>query len=422
MLSQVAGGGIAKIAAAGLSFLISVQLARYLGPEVFGVYAMTMSVIGILTAITTLGLPTLIVREVATFVANGQWGLLKGILYRSYQWVAIAITLTIVFGLITINFLSSNWQLALLLGLIILPLLVVNQLRASILRGLHWVVLADLPELILRPSIVLVLIYGWASFSNVERSSEWAVGIQLIASIISFVVGTWLLRKRLPGQLLNVVPIFENKVWLAASVTFLGVSLVSVVESQVALLLLGVIDGPKYAGLYQAAFQLVTLIVFGLMAVNMALQSKFAAAWSMQKKQLAQSLVTVSARLGMYVALVFSSVLLYYSEECLALFGDGYVEASTALRILVLGQLINAASGSCGTVLAMTGHQIVVLHGVTLALLVNTLLCLILVPMWGLTGAATAASSGLIVWNLYLMFKAKQLTGITTSIVFGKDK
>jgi O-antigen/teichoic acid export membrane protein len=417
LLGQAAMGFITKVVAAGMAFLISVLFARQLGPEDFGVYAMAMSAIGLLSTVVTIGLPMLVVRQVAIYSESKQWGLLKGIIYRSYQWSALtAVLMVIVLGTVTLVFIPSVWQAVSVLGLIMLPFLALNQLRAATLRGLHWVVLADVPELLFRPLLVLIMIGISLFLVKTEQGGQWAIGIQLIATFLSFLIGAWLLKQRVPRHLVGVVAKFENKIWLAAGVTFLGVALVSAAEGQVALLLLGSMAGARYAGLYQAAFQLVTPIIFGLMAVNMALQSKLAAAWSAGDKQLAQKLVTEAARLSLLVALMCSGVLLWFAEECLALFGDAYREAVLALRILVLGQLFNAAAGSCGVVLSMTGHQREVLRGVVLALIVNFVLCMLLIPHWSIVGAAVAASSGLVIWNTYLMWQAKKLTGILTAI------
>jgi O-antigen/teichoic acid export membrane protein len=417
LLKQASGGFLMKVIAAGLAFLISVIFARQLGAENFGIYAMTMSVITLIATVVTLGLPMLIVRQVATYSEGEQWGLLKGIIYRSYQWsILIAALVAIVLGLMTFIFVPPTWHVVATLGLVMLPLLALNQIRASILRGLHWVVLADVPELLFRPLLVLTMIGISLFFVKKGLGGQWAIGIQLIATFLSFLIGAWLLKTRVPKNLVSVVAQFENKIWLAAGVTFLGVALVSAAEGQVALLLLGSMAGAKYAGLYQAAFQLVTPIIFGLMAVSMALQSKLAAAWSIGDKQQAQRLVTEAARLSLLVALMCSGVLLWFAEECLALFGDAYSEAALALKVLVLGQLFNAAAGSCGVVLSMTGHQREMLRGVALALIVNFVLCMLLIPHLSIVGAALAASSGLVTWNAYLMWQAKELTGIGTSI------
>lgn len=418
LLKQASGGFVTKVVAAGLAFIISVLFARYLGPENFGIYAMAMSAISILSTLAALGLPMLIVRETAVYTEGEHWGLLKGLIYRAHQWPMLASAfLIITLGVIAVAFMPPTWRTVVVLSIMMLPLLALNQIRASILRGMHWVVLADIPELLARPFLVLIMILGTISLTQIEPNGQWAIGIQLAATFLSFLLGAWLLKQRLPTQMSGAPAQFADQKWRIAGAVFLGVAIVSVAEGQVAILLLGSMAGPQHAGLYQAAFQLVTPLIFGLLAVNMALQSKLAAAWSIGDKKQAQLLATEAVRLSTGVALLASVVLMIFAEPFLGIFGAEYVEAATALKFLVLGQLFNAAAGSCGVVLSMTGHQKEVFRGVILALLANAICCVGLIPKFGIVGAAIAASTGLVTWNLYLWNRAKQLTGIKTSIL-----
>lgn len=72
LLKQAGGGFVTKVVAAGLGFAISVVLARLLGPELFGVYSIAISVSNIASTVLTLGLPLLIVRQVAIYESGAQ--------------------------------------------------------------------------------------------------------------------------------------------------------------------------------------------------------------------------------------------------------------------------------------------------------------------------------------------------------------
>ena len=117
------------------------------------------------------------------------------------------------------------------------------------------------------------------------------------------------------------------------------------------------------------------------------------------------------------MALISGGTLALFAEDLLRLFGSNYVEAATALRVLVVGQFINATAGSCGVILSMTGHQREVVNGVAGALVVNFALSILLIPGLGIIGAAIAAATGLAVWNAYLAYRAIRLVGINTTIL-----
>ncbi|WP_176958750.1 flippase [Mariprofundus sp. KV] len=422
LLKQAAGGFVAKVVGAGIAFLVSVLFARHLGPEGFGVYAMTMTTVNIIATIAMLGLPMLLARQVAIYSESEQWGLLKGIVLRGHQWVIVAVAIIVVLCAIGMFFfVPQSWLLVSMLGMLFLPLLALNQIRAGVLRGLHFVVLADIPELFLRHCLVLVLICTVVYFTEWDISASGAIGIQLIAVLITYLFGIWLLREKMPVQIAHVSADFEDRRWFSAGATFLVIALVTVVEGQLSLLILGGLAGPEFAGLYQAAVQLVSLVVFGLFAVNMSLQPKLAAAWSVGDKQKVQGLASEASRLGVLVALLAGGGLLVFSEQALALFGASYLDAAPALRVLVIGHILNAFAGSCGMVLVMTGYQREFLRGILIALMVNVTLCFVLIPYWGVIGGAVAASAGLVTWNAYLMVRALQLTGIRTAFSMRKN-
>ena len=240
-----------------------------------------MTIVNIAATVVMVGLPVLLARQVAIYLESEQWGLMRGIILRGQQWVIITGTILIAFcATVMFFFVPHSWWLVSILGMLLLPLLALNQVRAGMLRGLHFVVLADIPELCLRHCLVLLLIYTVVYFTEWDISVSAAIGIQLIAVLITYLFGLWLLRKKMPAQVSNVSAVFEDRVWFSEGMTFLVIALIIIVEGQLSLLILGGLAGPESAGLYQASVQLVNLVIFGLMAVNMSLQPQITAAWS----------------------------------------------------------------------------------------------------------------------------------------------
>ena len=62
-----------RLGGALLTFAVGVQLARFLGPSGFGIYGVVLAIATMLTALAQLGLPTLVVREIARTRAEGDW-------------------------------------------------------------------------------------------------------------------------------------------------------------------------------------------------------------------------------------------------------------------------------------------------------------------------------------------------------------
>jgi O-antigen/teichoic acid export membrane protein len=95
-----------------------------------------------------------------------------------------------------------------------------------------------------------------------------------------------------------------------------------------------------------------------------------------------------------------------------AVFGDEYAVGATALAILAAAQLANAAAGSVGQLLSMTGHERDAARGVALSALVNVALNALLIPRWGMNGAAAASAASLITWNVLLAILVHRRLGL----------
>jgi O-antigen/teichoic acid export membrane protein len=93
-------------------------------------------------------------------------------------------------------------------------------------------------------------------------------------------------------------------------------------------------------------------------------------------------------------------------------YGAEFVAAYQPLLLLTAGQAINALLGTVALLLNMTGHQKDVTKAMTVSLLLNIALHLLLLPRFGLEGAAFSTMTMLVTWNLILWFRVKQRLGI----------
>jgi O-antigen/teichoic acid export membrane protein len=104
---------------------------------------------------------------------------------------------------------------------------------------------------------------------------------------------------------------------------------------------------------------------------------------------LAQMLQRVSYW-NLAVALPILGSMIVLREPLLALFGPGYEAGAAALVILAVGQLVLNAAGPLTAVINLSGHPRVTLFDNALVFGANFELCTILVPRFGMAGAATS--------------------------------
>lgn len=419
LLRTASAALVLRVSGAGLGFVNGILLARLLGPSEFGIFSIALSVVNAAATFAVLGLPMLLTREAAANAEHEQWGQLRGLLRAAHRWTLLSILGLL--GITTVLLLNGAFRLddswaVVISAMVLVVFTAFNQLRAGILRGLNWVILADIPDLFLRPMTLSLLLAG-AWFMAVHVDASDALAMQLAAVGIAMAAGTWLLIAKRPEPLRAATPKRPEVSELVAALPFLGFAIISTMETQISLYLVGYLAGAGQAGLFQAANQFVGLIVLGLVAVNMPLQPRIAAAWARGDKDRAQGLLTETARIGIAIALTGGLIIFFFPKFILSLYGSGYVEAAHALQLLAIGQVFNAAAGSCAILLLMTGYQKVVMRGTMLALVIDVAVGYLMIPHFGVLGGAAASMLGMIFWNVYFAIYANKRLGLNTTIL-----
>jgi O-antigen/teichoic acid export membrane protein len=99
-------------------------------------------------------------------------------------------------------------------------------------------------------------------------------------------------------------------------------------------------------------------------------------------------------------------------------FGEAYVSGWALLLILALGSFWDAASGSAGYVLQMTGNHVTLLFLTLGGAVFNTLASLALARLWGGYGVAVATAVTLIGMNVVMVAAARRKVGVRTFVYF----
>ncbi|CAK0742723.1 putative Flippase [Gammaproteobacteria bacterium] len=418
VLQRATGVLILKIFSAGIGFLLNMVLARFLGPLQYGVYSLLLVIVNFSVVFASLGLVPLLIREVATYKARRQWSFLKGIIVTGFQWSFLgSLIAAIIFMLFALRkFISEVEPSALFMLFVLIPITVLGQIRAAVLRGLNCVIFADIPELVLRPFLALIAVLFVSSIQSTLTVNR-VVTIQFVVAILALWIGTRLLKKFLPLEAKNSTIETDYSYWIRAAIPFFIVSLLSIAEGQISLLFVGYLGAAEQAGRFQVSTQIVGVIALGLTAINLSLQPKLAAAWAKNEYKQAQHMISEATLIGSVFALFVSIVLIINAPQLLAIAGESFMTSADCLRILAMGQMVNALSGSCGVVLSMTGHQRIAGVGLLAAILTNALVCFYLIPRYGEIGSAWGTVTGMTVWNFFHSYLAWRQTGLVTPFI-----
>jgi O-antigen/teichoic acid export membrane protein len=418
LLRGAIGVGFLKLLSMPLMLVVSILLARALGPEGYGQYAFIMALISILALPAGAGFVDFVTREAARYEHDENWQLLCGLRRRSQQW-AIFASLFLVSGIaiITLDTSQADSQRAglLLIGSLMLPLLGLNALLRGFLRGLGYVFHAQLPQLLVLPSFHLLFVGVLLVLDRLTPAT--ALGSQIASMMIGLLLGAFLLRNFFPKQLMIVQPAYENRVWGRAMTPFLLLTAAGLLNGQIGILLIGWMGDDQEVAALQLAQSLAMLVALSLTIVNMVIAPHATRAFREGNDAGVQRLSLQSARAALAVSLPVALPLVFMGDQIIRLvYGEVYVDLATwPLVILALGQLVNVAFGSVGLFLTMSGHELDTLVGQIAALVVNVIAAFSLIPHFGVIGAAISISLGLVTWNVILAVKFARRLGLRPS-------
>jgi O-antigen/teichoic acid export membrane protein len=152
---------------------------------------------------------------------------------------------------------------------------------------------------------------------------------------------------------------------------------------------------PADVGIYFAAGKTMALIMFVHYAVGSAVAHKFAALHARGDHDGLRSFVKDAVNWTFWPSLASALVILALGKPLLSLFGPQFATGYPVMCILVVGFLTRSAMGPADYLLNMLGEQklcAAVLFG---AALLNIVLNVVLVPKFGIVGAASATATSL---------------------------
>lgn len=420
MLFGASATAILQGASSAISFLVAVLLARLLGSTGYGAYAFALAWVSVLTIPAGLGLYRFVVQGVAIYETNERWDLLKGLLLRANTLVLTVSSVIATLGCaVALTTLAPSLRWVFAIGMLLIPINALVILRQGAMQALGRIITAQIPEYLIRPIILLGGV-GFLAFAGRQYLTPIAAMVVNVSAVtVAFVVGLISLRRALPSQVHDATPRYHTREWVTAALPMMLIAGIWQLNGYVSTIIVGSLGGPQEAGIYSAVEKGGEIIVLLLLAANMPFAPAIA---RMRAKGDLSGLEHAAERIAqatLIAAIPIAAFFVIVPGAYLSIFGSSFVSGSTALRILALAQLFNAAAGPVGSVLIMTGHQRAASWGVGAGLLTTVIVSIALVPLLGVTGAAIGDAASFIVWNATLIVMCRRLV-VVNATAFGR--
>jgi O-antigen/teichoic acid export membrane protein len=167
---------------------------------------------------------------------------------------------------------------------------------------------------------------------------------------------------------------------------------------------------------YSIAVKLATVTALALISVNIVIAPKIASIYNDKNFYQLKLILKKATRMNVVISLPIIIILLFFSEYVLSTFGSNYILAKNALWILLIAQFFNSITGPSALYLNMTGRQKKLNVILVISLLINVVLNIILVPDFGMLGAAISTTTSFVISKILASALVFYLDNVKTFI------
>jgi len=393
------------------SFLSTLMLARLSGAAVIGHYALAMSTAHLLASFSVLGLDRIIVREVAGDLRVGQDANARRIIRQLARAVAIvsavvALAYLAVLFLTPLNSRINGDKLA--MGIAAASILVwpMQRLSRSALRAMGFQLKGQMLEAF--PTIFFVGAVGVAVLLQTSLSAPIAVGIMVVGQLLAGLIAWALVRPIVQAWPRTDVPM--DPLLLRAGLPMMSNLFLQIFSDWIILAAVSADASAAEAGAFRVAIQIVTIILTLISTTELYVAARLAGDFRAGRPDLAWKRHRRASILMAAVAVPLVAIMILVPEQLLGIaFGPEFVIAAPALAIMAGGQLVVALRGPIGAMLSMSGNEPAQLKLTLAGFALLLVLAYVLIPMYGLTGAALAQVGPILLRSVGGYVMAKRL-------------
>lgn len=407
-VANLVGGALGAV----VNLVLAALVGRHLGTEGSGVYFLVVAVFLIVANSAELGADTGLVRFVAASRAVGRPEDVGRIVRTAVLPVLVGGALVTVVGI--------PWALAVApdglapaVVVAAVPLTALASLTAlalGVTRGVGDALAFPLVQNVLLPAgrMVAVGVAVLAGWGVSEVVAAWLLPVPLVLVVATALAARHVARGSLRrGAVERGYPGF----WRFSAARG-ATACVEIVLEWVDVVIVGIFASPAEAGVYAVVTRCARAGEVVQQAARIAVGPAISAASALGDTALVGRLYGVVTAAMVWAAWPFYAVLAVFAEPVLSIFGSGFDSGATSLRVLALAMAVATAAGAVQSVLLMAGRSSWQLADKSGALLLNLLLLVLLVPPFGIEGAAVAWAVTIVVDTLVVGLQVQVLMGV----------
>jgi len=410
----------ARLFGAGLVFLSQALIARSWGATYLGDYLVLMATANIVAVGLPLGFQTIGTYFAAEYRAHGNGLGLRRFLRRAYGHIAISAIVVLaaawpalqLFGLGDSVIAHHFWPLALIaIGNAMVFV------SGGVLAGLKRPILGYFADSVARPFIIILTLVAAMGFGNPEAGFAlmlWGIGVAFVGVVFvqfAFVVSS---AKQVPVD--DAKGETNTRRWWRFAAPWVLIALATDFYFDIDLLLLASLLDRQDLAIFGVSTRIFALISFAVTAIYIVtLPEMFESEANADREGFNRKVGEANLVAAGLSALLFLMVLVG-GPFALSLFGPEFVAGAGPLAVLCLALVVRSVMGPAAMVLSIHDKPAASLPAVALGIVTLVVANFVLVPSFGLMGAALASLLGITLWSASLWLIALKLARIDVSI------
>lgn len=377
-----------------IRYIFTIVLARLVGVSYLGLYSLGNSITTLASVFAKAGLDVGLMRFISGRNLDQDSEKIRFDIYSSLK-IGILFSLLVMIVMIGI----SGWMVenifressllknVLIVNAIAIPFITINLISIHATQGFQLLKYKIFIEYILNPTILLLGVL----FIYFTLSAELAIVLPLLlASVICSIFSSLFLKNIINVNILKVWKSEMNNKILLFSLPIMFTVILGTMLHWLDIIMLGYFTNAETVGLYHPVVRTAGIQNTILIAFSGIFSPMFSKYFAQDDKQRMQHIYRLVTRWIFTMLVPIFIFILLFSKKILLLFGPEFLPVSDILILLTIGTSIFALFGIGGSVLVVSGYQKLNLTNTLMATILNIVLNIILIPKYGLAGAAWA--------------------------------
>ena len=396
-----------KVLGAISGYVFAFVVSKY-GADTYGIYELAFTALMILSVIVKWGLDGATVRFTQEYLVSGDKGKIRSLVSKSVFTILIsALVVGLLFFLLRKSlaeaFDEPNLEKAYVwvaVGLLPFVLLQYYSEALRALKNMKAFSVFQVGSVLILASAIFILL------KDIALSKGEIATLAFVISTAVFAFGAYLIFQKSFRIRVGDIPAeqIDFKSVLKVGVPLLISGSLFLVISWTDTLMIGYYKSSTDVGIYRIAFKVATLITFIQFAVNSIAAPTIASLYAEDDLTALRKYIKYIGVINAAFAIPITLFIIVFSEPLLNLFGAEYTSGMVLLPILAIGQLVNALAGPVMYILNMTGKEKLSQRIMIWMTGLNIILNVVLIPRYGIVGAAIATTISMVTWNVIAAF------------------